>query len=204
MTSTLRTTVLLLTALAVLGCSAKPASTAQIDASDPSQAQSASPKGASASWSATIDGAEVSGNGVDEIQLGNAAFVLGGPGKKYNGQRYGFFTLYATPDGQLDKANLTMTFHFPPHAGTFVHAGTFDSCNCDMWLAKNVKVGDLAQFNADTVTITITSMSATRITGTFSGSYKLSNDTPRSAQKRATVTNGKFDLPMSASKLTPE
>ena len=73
-----------------------------------------------------------------------------------------------------------------------------------MWLAKNVKVGDLAQFNADTVTITITSMSATRIAGTFSGSFKLSNDTPQSAQKRATVTNGKFDLPMSASKLTPE
>lgn len=129
MTSTRRNTALLLTALAVLACSAKPPSTAQTDASDPSQAQSASSQGATANWSATIDGAEVTGNGVDETQLGNAAFVLGGPGKKYSGQRYGFFTLYATPDGQLDKANLTMTFHFPPHAGTFVHAGTFDSCN---------------------------------------------------------------------------
>ena len=58
--------------------------------------------------------------------------------------------------------------------------------------------------NADTVTIIITSMTATRIAGTFSGNFKLSVDTPRATQKRATVTNGKFDIPMSTSNVTPE
>ncbi|HEY7895731.1 MAG TPA: hypothetical protein VIC24_12610 [Gemmatimonadaceae bacterium] len=202
MTNAFRITVLSLTASAVLGCSAKKASGAQADASDPSQAASTSTQGADASWSATIDGEAVTGKGVDQaLQQQNAGYVLPrqGPGNKF-----GMFTLYSKKDAEDDKANISLTFRFPPHTGTYVHAGTYQSCTCDLILNKNITIGDLARYNADTVTITITSMSTTRIAGTFSGNFKLSDDTPRAAQKRATVTNGKFDIPMSTSNITPE
>jgi hypothetical protein len=47
-------------------------------------------------------------------------------------------------------------------------------------------------YYADLVTVTITSLTATRITGTFSGKLSLST-TPGSI----TITDGKFDLPAS-------
>jgi len=155
-----------------------------------------------ASWSATIDGEAVTGKGVDQaMQQQNAGFVLPRQGP---GEKFGLFILYSKKDADDDKANISLTFRFPPHTGTYVHSGTYESCTCDLILNKNITTGDFSRFNADTVTITITSMTATRIAGTFSGNFKLSNDTPRAAQKRATVTNGKFDIPMSTSTITPE
>jgi hypothetical protein len=202
MTNAFRSTVLSLAALAVFGCTAKKASSSQGETSDPSSAGSTSPQEMDASFSATIDGAAVTGKGVDQpLQQENAAYVLPRQGA---GEKYGFIALYSTKDGQDTKANYSLVLRFPPHTGTYVHSGSFESCTCDITLNKNIATGDLARYMADTVTITVTSMSATRIAGTFSGNFKLSSDTPRATQKRATVTNGKFDVPMSTSNVTPQ
>ena len=135
------------------------------------------------------------------LQQENAAFVLPRQGA---GVKYGMFTLYSKKNAEDDKANISLTFRFPPHTGTYVHAGTYESCTCDLILNENIVTGSLARYNADTVTITITSMSATSVAGTFSGNFKLGVDTPRATRKRATVTNGKFDIPMSTSNVTPQ
>lgn len=202
MTNTCKATVLSLTALALFACAAKKDSSSEAGSSDPSAAASTSSPDMDASWSATIDGAPVTGKGVDQpLQQQNAGFVLPRQGP---GEKFGLFILYSTKDGDDDKANISLRFRFPPYTGTHVHSGTYESCTCDLTLNKNITTGDLARYNADTVTITITSMTATRIAGTFSGNFKLSVDTPRATQKRATVTNGKFDIPMSTSNVTPE
>lgn len=202
MSNSCKITLLSLTALALFACAAKKDSSSEANSSDPSPAGSSSSQDMDASWSATIDGEAVTGKGVDQaMQQQNAGFVLPRQGA---GEKFGLFILYSKKDADDDKANISLTFRFPPHTGTYVHSGTYESCTCDLILNKNITTGDFARFNADTVTITITSMTATRIAGTFSGNFKLSNDTPRAAQKRATVTNGKFDIPMSTSNLTPE
>lgn len=195
-------TLVSLVALSLFACTSKRSSASRGDGSDSPAAEAAS-SGASvdASWSATIDGASVTGRGVDELQQENSAYVLPRAGA---GNKHLMFILYSTATAGDTKANNSLNVHVPPHAGTYVHAGTYESCTCSITLDKNISEGSLARYLADTVTITISSMSATRISGTFSGNFKLSVDTPRATQKRAVVTNGKFDIPMSTSSITPE
>lgn len=185
-----------------LSCTAKNASSSQAEADDPPAAVSSSTGSRmDASFSATIDGVNVTGRGVDGLQQQNAAYVLPQQGA---GEKYALFILYSTKDGDDTKPNYSLRFRFPPHTGTYVHRGSYDTCTCDITLNKNIASGTLARYSADTVTINVTSMTPTRIAGTFSGNFKLSNDTPRATQKRATITDGKFDLPMATSKITPE
>lgn len=202
MTQSIRIGLFSVAALVLVGCSAKPASSAQADQGDGSATGSVSSQGADATFSATIDGVAVTGKGVQQpLQLQNAAFVLPRQGA---GTKHVMFVLASTKDGNDTQADYSLTFRFPPHTGTFVHSGSYESCTCDIMLAEHIVSGNLAQYHADTVTITVTSMTATRIAGTFSGNFKLSNDTPNATQKRATVTNGKFDIPMSTGNVTPE
>ena len=202
MTHSIRIGLFSLAAFVLVGCSAKPASSAQSDAGDGSAAAPASSQGADASFSATIDGVAVTGKGVQQpLQLQNAAFVLPRQGA---GTKHVMFILASTKDGNDTKADYSLMFHFPPHTGTYVHSGSGDSCTCDIMLDEHIVTGTYARYMADTVTITVTSMSATRIAGTFSGNFKLGVDTPNVPQKRATVANGKFDIPMSTGNLTPE
>jgi len=189
-----------LSAMCLFACTSKRASSSQGGDGDAGAAATATAT-EDATWSATIDGANVTGRGVDEIQQQNAAFVLP---RAEGGNKHLVFSLYSTTSGEDTKANSELTVRTPPHTGTFVHAGSYESCSCDLILGKNAAEGRYARYLADTVTITVTAMSATRVSGTFSGNFKLSSDTPNAPQKRAVVTNGKFDIPMSTSNITPE
>lgn len=194
--------IISLVAVITLSCTAKKASSSQTDTDDPPAAVPASPGSATdASFSATIDGVSVTGRGVDALQQQNAAYVLPQQGA---GEKYALFILFSTKDADDTKANYSLRFRFPPHTGTYAHRGSYDTCKCDITLNKNVSSGTLARYLADTVTINVTSMTPTRIAGTFSGNFKLSSDTPRATQTRATITDGKFDVPMATSKITPE
>jgi hypothetical protein len=42
------------------------------------------------------------------------------------------------------------------------------------------------------------------VTGTFSGKFTLSSDTPNGTKKEVTVTDGKFDIPFSTGNIKPE
>ena len=99
-----------------------------------------------------------------------------------------------------------MRFWIPPATGTHTQKGyTEHSCDCSVTLNQGIASGQqLARYNSDTMTITVTSMTPARVAGTFSGSFTLSGDTPRAPKKRVTIADGKFDLPMSTSKMTPE
>jgi hypothetical protein len=156
-----------------------------------------------AKWSATIDGALVTGTGVDELQQNNAAYVLPVSGA---GPKHLVFHLFSTKNGTDESANFSLRFSLPPKAGTYTkHGQTEHSCDCDLTLNENIaKGGALAQYWADSVVITVTEMSPTRVKGTFAGSFVVSSDTPRAPNKRAKIAEGTFDIPMATSKMTPE
>lgn len=51
----------------------------------------------------------------------------------------------------------------------------------------------------DGLTVNVTSLSATRVSGTFSGNYRLENAKAPNAKATLQVTDGKFDIPFSTS-----
>jgi hypothetical protein len=167
-------------------------------ATDPSTVAASSLQ---ASFSATLDGTPITGNGVDEMQQQNAAYIIPGPsgvGKSL------LFYLWATKDGTDTKANYSMRFYLPAQTGDH-SAKRYDdhSCNCGITLNTDIATDSVTRYGGNAFTITITSMTATRVTGTFSGTFNLSPDTPNSPRTTATVTDGKFDIPMATSKLIP-
>jgi hypothetical protein len=154
-----------------------------------------------ASFSATIDGVAVTGKGIDALQLQNAAYLE--DNQKGDGKNV-LFILFSTTDGNDTKANYSLRFLFPARTGTVVKSGLTDhACNCGLTLNTNINHGNLAQFWADSITVTISSLTQSRISGTFSGKFVLSSDTPRGDKKQAMITDGKFDIPFSTSKMRP-
>lgn len=156
---------------------------------------------ATASFSATIDGIPVTGNGVDDLQIRNSAFVMPGP----RGDKTLLFYLVSSKNGDDNNPNYSLRFSFPDKTGVSTKTSrNDDTCKCDLTIDLNVaKGGNLARYWADAITVNITSMTATRLAGSFSGKFVLSSDTPRAEKKEITVTNGKFDIPFSTSKITP-
>ena len=132
-----------------------------------------------ASFSAKIDGVNFSSNkGTDNL---NAAFRL------KEGEKHLFFML-TDIDNPVQKLN----FEVPAKVGAttitilprYSYTGYVDK--------------DFAPYDDDGVTITINSLSPTRVTGTFSGTYKAEAGWPK-AKPTVQITEGKFDIPFSTS-----
>ena len=187
--------------LSAMACSGKRESSSNppISSTDASAPASAS----NAHWSAMIDGMPVTGNGVDEMQQQNAAYNLPLDGSR---PRHLTFYLFSTKNGADQSANYSMRYWLPPAPGSHAKHGSTDH-SCDSAIRVNVNIapgGVLGIYDADTATVTIASVTVTRVSGTFSGTFALGADTPRAPEKRVTITNGTFDIPMSTSKMTPE
>jgi hypothetical protein len=145
-----------------------------------------------ATFSALIDGEPVSGGAVDGMQQENAAYtILNGPD---NAPTLLFYLFDAkVPDDP--NFSHSLRFQLPKQVGTASKA----------YLGLNVILDPthVAKYNASNPVITITSLTATRLSGTFSGKMSVSPDTPNAPKKEVTVTDGKFDIPMATSKLSP-
>jgi hypothetical protein len=57
-----------------------------------------------------------------------------------------------------------------------------------------------ARYNSDSFTINITTLSATRVSGTFSGKFSLHGNIDDTDKKEIEVTDGKFEIPISTRK----
>ncbi|HEY4062918.1 MAG TPA: hypothetical protein VGM30_13510 [Puia sp.] len=154
-----------------------------------------------ASFSATIDGQSVSGKGTDELQLQNTAFIY--PGQDNTG-KYILFDLTSVKNGADFYG---FRFYTPVKEGTFaVENAKKNGYRCSVRMDFNLKSTDnFAIYTGDAVTVTIEKLTSSRISGTFSGEFKLS-DLSRSKPYKAqvSVTNGKFDIPFSTGNLRPE
>ncbi len=63
-------------------------------------------------------------------------------------------------------------------------------------LISNINKGHTAIYNSDSFTINITSLSASRVSGTFTGKFSLNGNINDTDKKEIEVTDGKFDIPM--------
>ncbi len=147
-----------------------------------------------ASFSANLDGVKISGGKIDDMQLQNTAFIY--PTADNNGKKLLFY-LYSDKTG---NDSYSFMFAIPDKTGSFTK-NLHDEQPFDITL--DFLGGDLSRYLAEAVTVNITSVTATRITGTFSGKLALSPDTPNGTKKEVTITDGKFDIPFSTGTLRP-
>ncbi len=135
-----------------------------------------------ASFSCMLDGKEFSGSGTDENI--NAAFHLKGDDK---GQI--FFRL-----SDLNEPGEKLMFEAPGKKGSTTLSAT-PTFGYIGYITK-----DYINYLDNPLTVTITSINASRVSGTFSGKYTLSEGSSDSnAKKTIIVTEGKFDIPFSTS-----
>jgi hypothetical protein len=170
---------LLLLALLCAGCSSGGNSAAAGDAG-------ASDK---AGFSATIDGAQVEGHGTQFNSWNYAQIVP----LRDSGQEI-VFTLVALQPGPKVQSAYELRFNFPVKVGTYkVVNSNNDECKCDLILER---ANPFTRYSPDSMTFTISSLTASRITGSFAGTLKWKFDTPPDTKtsKTSVVSDGKFDI----------
>lgn len=147
------------------------------------------------SFSATIEGETISGGIIDDLQLQNTAFIY--PTADNAGKRLLFFP-YSDKKGDMAYS---FRFSVPDKTGAFTKKGR-DGQPFDITL--DFLGGDNSRYGAEDVTVNIVSVNNKNVTGTFSGKFLLSSDTPKGTKKEVTVTDGKFDIPFSTGNIKPE
>lgn len=144
-----------------------------------------------ATFSAVIDGVAVSGGAIDGLQQNNVAHLVPKDDGSASTLRLWLFDT-KTPDDQNFKHSLRI--EVPAKVGTNdrVHLSTHIILSQD----------HSGSYYSDNGSVNILTLTATRVTGTFSGKFRNSPDTPN-VKPEITVTDGKFDLPMATNKLYP-
>ncbi len=155
--------------------------------SGPSSPETASATQASAgsstgaSFSAVLDGTKFSSNtSTDNL---NAAFSITADGQKR------LFFMLADPDNPVQK----LTFDLPDKEGPTT-ISILPKFSFEGYVTK-----DWVVYVDDGLTVNITSRSSTRLSGTFSGNYRLENINTPNNKVSLQVTDGKFDIPFSTS-----
>jgi hypothetical protein len=146
-----------------------------------------------ATFSATIDGVAVTGGAIDGLQQNNAAYTIPDP---KGGDPKLLFWLFDTkaPDDQ-DFVH-SIKINLPKKIGTTDTA----------YITANIVLSKdhFGRYSTSKGTVTITSITSTRVTGTFSA-LKMGNspDTPNVPHPHIDITDGKFDIPFATSKMYP-
>lgn len=164
------------TSVWIAGCSG-PASS---EPTAPGPASSGPSTGAN--FSAIIDGTQFSSNtGTDNL---NAAFVVNDD----DGQKKLFFML-ADPDNPVQKLNFDLPYKEGATTIAILPKFSFEGYVTKDWIV----------YVDDGLTVIVKTLSATRVSGTFSGNYRLENVKTPNAKVSLQVTDGKFDIPFSTS-----
>lgn len=145
-----------------------------------------------ATFSALVDGERISGGAVDDLQQQNAAHIIPGNG---NGPDYLLFYLFDTKTP--DDINFRHSFrvYLPKKPGP--------ASDAHLTLNVILDADHSARYNSSTPSITISSLTAARVSGTFSATMTLSPDTPNAPKQKVVVTEGQFDVPMATVNVIP-
>jgi hypothetical protein len=135
----------------------------------------------------------VSGGAIDSLQLQNAAFSIPDEGQGSD-PKMGFM-LYDTKTADSSQFKYSLRFQLPKKTGIVAPA------HINVYI--NLDKDHSAVYNPHKVTVEITSLTASRVAGTFSGEFDSSPDTPNVPKPHIVVTDGKFDLPFSTSNVRP-
>jgi hypothetical protein len=147
------------------------------------------------SFSAVINGKPIKGDRVTALGTNSARITPDG-----SEIREVIFSLAPTSSDEAANSELSLRFNFPVKPGTYQLTGTdMAACNnCSVVLEQNVS--PFAQYTPQHLVVSITSLTADRLTGTFSGTLEFSFQTPDPVRKLAPpimrVENGQFDIPI--------
>ena len=172
--------------------------------SDPNISSSASSTSSgNTSWSCVIDGEPASGNILDKDQQYNAAYIT----DVDKGKSLQFKLTNIKTDEPLGSFTRSLRFSIPDKSGNMTFGHDEDAWGIQVNIIPE-KVGDAfpvatAQYNSDSITVNITNLSSTRVSGTFSGKFMLGPDTPKGGKDFIDITDGKFDIPMSTTHNIP-
>ena len=141
-------------------------------------------------FSYNLDGAKVSGGEVDATQTNNIADIT----QTNNGNKLTFFL------GDFYQANTetfshSLRFAIPDKTGNVTLTPDEDNGHVELFLGTSEE-GKYIVYGNESFGITLTNISSARISGTFSGKLKLVNGTG-AGKAELTVTDGKFDIPVS-------
>lgn len=136
-----------------------------------------------ASFSCMLDGKKFSGSGTD--QNANAAFHLKGT----NEGQISFRLADLSSQGIYENY---LAFRVPGKEGSTTLRVTGNDDQYGYVVKRDIN------YNDNPLTVTITSISPTRVSGTFSGTYTVAVS-GYDAKQTIQVTDGKFDIPFSTS-----
>lgn len=145
-----------------------------------------------ATFSATVDGVAVSGGAIDGLQQANAAHIV--PDDNGGAPKLRFW-LFDTKKANETKVMHSFRIEVPNKTGV--------NQNSPMKAHMILSNGHSAHYESKNAVVTITSISSTRVTGTFSGKFSVPHDTPYVSKTEIMITDGKFDIPMATIKAYP-
>ncbi len=145
-----------------------------------------------ARFSYSLDGAEISGGPTEDIaaSFNNQAQVT----QNDYGKSVAFFLNDASNDDAVTYPH-SIRFVVKAAMGTQQVSADEDHWSVQLFISSG---GSYTIYGGEAFTVTITSISASRVSGTFSGKFKLA--TPGAGKGELTVTDGKFDIPLGADK----
>jgi hypothetical protein len=140
-------------------------------------------------FSYNLDGAKISGGEVDATQTNNIVMIT----KNDNSEKFSFFLGDAYQENSETFAH-SLRFTIPGKTGTVILKPDDDNGSVELFLG-NDKDDKYVLYGNEGFSITVTNISATRVSGTFSGQLKLVDGTG-AGKSELTVTDGKFDIPI--------
>lgn len=142
--------------------------------------------GPDAVFSYTLAGTKISGGPTDVIQATNIAFIQKA-GQTKNMQ----FFLNDVYDNNSSTFAHSLRFALPPTKGTFQLTVGQDNGHVELFVSKGSD-GNYVVYGNEAFTVTISDISSTRVSGTFSGKVK----SVSAPADELTIADGKFDIPM--------
>ena len=140
-------------------------------------------------FSYNLDGTKISGGEVDATQTNNIVMVT----KNDNGDKFSFFLGDAYQKNTETFAH-SLRFTIPGKTGTITLKPDDDNGSVELFLGNDKDDKYVLYANED-FNITVTNISATSVSGTFSGHLKLVDGTG-TGKSEFTVADGKFDIPI--------
>ena len=181
--------IYLLIAALFTACAGKKTSLAvAAGASDNSKNSSSLSLKGNATFSYKLDGQKISGG---ETDLTNNVFFIT---KNQNGDKLSFFLGDAYQENRETFAH-SLRFTIPAKMGNTVLKAGADGYSVQLFLGNSGDDKYVLYGNED-FSITVKSIAASRVSGTFSGKLKIVENTG-TGKNELTVTDGSFDIPQS-------
>lgn len=162
--------------------------------SDNSNSSATSSSGNEAHFSCIIDGQPVSGGLIDDgfQQTNGYKSNVAYTDDIHQGKELLFYL--SDPKSTNSRGVHSLRFAVPDKTGSSSFGPDVAGWGIEVDILVNK--GHIAIYNSDSFTINITSLSATRVSGTFSGKFTLNGNINEPDKKEIEVTDGKFDIPM--------